>query len=93
MSLKNIRKYPDAYLGNFIELWLDEKHDKDEIPFIDRDGTRFRLVADFYRNGRVHMPATESFSAVQDEFDFFNLPVTRADIQADSVAEYLWASI
>ena len=49
--------------------------------FIDRDGERFRYVLDYMRDGKVHLPLTESKAALLHELQYFGFE----DVDGDSL--------
>ena len=71
---KNLEKFPDTLLGSERKkFFYDEKRME---YFFDRDPVIFKNIAEFYRDGKFHLPAPTSgcMEAILDELDFFGIP-------------------
>ncbi|KAF4674516.1 potassium channel tetramerization domain containing [Perkinsus olseni] len=88
ITKSTLDKYPDTMLSRMVsEDWmgLNEESDDDcesaeacDTPtpsvFIDRDGTLFEYILNWYRNGEICIPWTVSEEAVRREASYFALP-------------------
>lgn len=48
--------------------------------FIDRDSERFRYILDYMRDGIVHLPLTESKTALLHEFEYYGFANVKDDV-------------
>ena len=71
---KNLEKFPDTLLGSERKKYFyDEKRME---YFFDRDPIIFKNIAEFYRDGKFHLPASTAgcMEAILDELAFFGIP-------------------
>lgn len=71
---KNLEKFPDTLLGSERKkFFYDEKRME---YFFDRDPVIFKNIAEFYRDGKFHLPAPTAgcMEAILDELIFFGIP-------------------
>lgn len=73
---------PNSVLAQAISEQCKENH-QNEV-FIDRDGTTFRYVLNYLRDGHVTIPITESREALMKEFDYYGIVAHHEDIHAVS---------
>ncbi|CAG8523983.1 12874_t:CDS:2 [Funneliformis mosseae] len=80
--------YPDTFLGTmFAKRNLSLLHPKNENEyFIDRDGSLFRYVIQYYRTGKVYLPKDNvtslvSLKEIEAELDYFQIPFKKHEKQ------------
>lgn len=82
VARSTIEQYPATMLARLIsDTWSGQKEEtkgKAKEIFIDRDGSRFRYVLDYLRDGRVHIPLSCTKGALLQDLHFFGF---------DSIAE------
>jgi hypothetical protein len=49
--------------------------DPDSVLFIERDGTRFKYILDYMRDGKVDVPMTETQASILAELEYFGIDV------------------
>jgi len=52
------------------------KKDANGEYFFDRNYRTFAVILDFYRSGKLYIPPSISEEILQDELEFFQLPIT-----------------
>lgn len=71
---KNLEKFPDTLLGSERKkIFYDEERME---YFFDRDPVIFKNIAEFYRDGKFHLPSPTAgcMEAILDELKFFGIP-------------------
>ena len=81
VSRATLELHPDCMLTKMTsKSWNEDETNR--TFFIDRDGSRFRYVLDFMRDGGyIHLPITESRAAICQELDYFGF----TDVPEDSI--------
>ena len=64
------------------EQWQE---DPESEIFIERDGTIFRFVLDFMRNGEVFLPITESKESLLKELEYYGIDVVDESLISDAI--------
>jgi hypothetical protein len=92
-------KYEDAMLAKLVsKKWNTNTRNGDKPIFIDRNGERFDLILDFYRDGEIIVPNTVAIDAVRNDALYFGLPAN-ANIKESNKSlslkdlPVLWATI
>lgn len=49
-----------------------------------------KVVLDFYRTGRLHIPPTVSHDMVKEEFDFFQIKLSNEDLISEKLGTFLF---
>jgi hypothetical protein len=65
--------YPNTMLARSASKHWQE--DSETEIFIERDGSIFRFVLNYMRDGKVNLPITESREAVIDELEYYGIEV------------------
>eukprot|EP00558_Chaetoceros_sp_UNC1202_P003836 CAMPEP_0197238124 /NCGR_PEP_ID=MMETSP1429-20130617/4716_1 /TAXON_ID=49237 /ORGANISM="Chaetoceros sp., Strain UNC1202" /LENGTH=212 /DNA_ID=CAMNT_0042697227 /DNA_START=136 /DNA_END=775 /DNA_ORIENTATION=- len=72
ISCALLEKFPDSVLARrACEYCADEPNSE---VFIDRDGTTFRYVLNYLRDGEVSLPASETKEGLLNELSYFGIP-------------------
>ena len=81
VSRATLELHPECMLTKMISKnWNEDETNR--TFFIDRDGSRFRYVLDFMRDGGcIHIPITESPAAICQELDYFGF----SNVPQDSI--------
>jgi hypothetical protein len=89
VSMSLLDAYPKTMLATSASKQWHENPDG-EI-FIERDGKRFRLVLDYMRDGRVHLPIRASRDALLLDLEYYGFEdVSTADILGNPAAKFLY---
>jgi len=70
-----LQKYPDTMLGAMFSprgMTMAVPDESGEF-FFDRDPKLFDIVLNFYRHGKIIVPANRSYEMVKEELDFFGI--------------------
>jgi len=70
-----LRKFPHTMLGAMFSSGLAVP-DEDGEFFFDRDPKLFQVILNFYRHGKIILPANLSSEMVKEELDFFGISVS-----------------
>jgi len=74
--LETLRKYPNTMLGAmFSSSVAIAVPDENGEYFFDRDPKMFEVILNFYRHGKIIVPANRSAEMVKEELDFFGINV------------------
>lgn len=60
--------------------WKEGNTHSDEPIFIDRNGLLFQYIIDYLRTNKLLLPPSVSVSAVQQEFQFYGIPVNMNNV-------------
>ena len=82
VSRSLLEMYPDSMLATS----ASDKWQTEAEIFIERDGTRFKFVLDYLRDGRVTLPITESKEMLIAELNYYGLEID--DGKIDEKATY-----
>mmetsp|Transcript_27567 Transcript_27567/g.30695 ORF Transcript_27567/g.30695 Transcript_27567/m.30695 type:complete len:295 (+) Transcript_27567:3-887(+) len=77
--------YPNSLLARMFcneNLASITQPNSDGEYFIDRNGRYFEYILDFYRIGKMIVPTTVPTEALQEEIDFFQLPISVDELQS-----------
>jgi hypothetical protein len=75
VAKSTIMKYEDTMLAKLVsKKWNTKTRNGDKPIFIDRNGERFDLILDFYRDGEIIVPNTVAIDAIKKDALFFGLP-------------------
>ena len=86
MSQSLIDSFPNTMLARMVSNeWKNDDDDDDEEIFIERDGSKFSLVLDYMRDGKVHLPFTTSKAAMLDELSYYCFDDIDPDVVIDDV--------
>eukprot|EP01130_Rhizamoeba_saxonica_P011459 TRINITY_DN475_c0_g3_i4.p1 TRINITY_DN475_c0_g3~~TRINITY_DN475_c0_g3_i4.p1 ORF type:complete len:319 (+),score=62.65 TRINITY_DN475_c0_g3_i4:606-1562(+) len=55
-SVQTLTKFPDSMFGAMFSGRYEIEYDDDSCVFIDRDGTHFRYILNFLRDGHIDLP-------------------------------------
>ena len=82
-------QYPDSMLSKSASKeWHDSE--KKEI-FIERDGSKFKFVLDFMRDGKVVLPISQAKAAIIAELEYFNFEFDPDDIDDNGLSTQMIA--
>ena len=97
-SIQTLTRDPDSTLAAMISGRFEIKPSKDGSFFIDRDGTYFRFILNYLRDGKLSLPdgatfleemATEAeFYQILDELDRPREPAARSKVAAKPVNQF-----
>jgi len=73
--MDTLRKFPHTMLGAMFSSGLAVSDECGEY-FFDRDPKLFQVVLNFYRHGKIIIPANLSSEMVKEELDFFGISVS-----------------
>lgn len=73
--VETLRKFPHTMLGAMFNSGLAKPDESGEF-FFDRDPKLFQVVLNFYRHGKIIIPANQSSEMVKEELDFFGISVS-----------------
>jgi hypothetical protein len=81
VARSTIMKYEETMLAKLVsEKWNPQSN---EAPiFIDRNGERFNLILDFYRDGQIIVPNAFAIDAVRNDALYFGLPANASIMMA-----------
>ena len=70
-----LKRFPNSYFKKMLNREIRVRYDRDGNIFIDRNGTLFRQVLNYLRDGRFSVIKSALFvSRIKKELDFFELP-------------------
>jgi hypothetical protein len=72
VAIDILMKFEDTLLAQMVVLKWNKS--SQEPIYIERDGERFRYILDWYRDGRINVPKTDSIESIKSEALFFGLP-------------------
>lgn len=72
VAIDILMKFEDTLLAQLVVL-KGNKNSQEPI-YIERDGERFRYILDWYRDGRINVPKTDSIESIKSDALFFGLP-------------------
>lgn len=67
IPIEVLDRYPDSKLTKLVKKEKSEKH------YFDRDPQRFRVIANFYRDGKFHVPPTLTQAEIEEEAAFWEV--------------------
>eukprot|EP00003_Mantamonas_plastica_P029481 TRINITY_DN698_c1_g2_i1.p1 TRINITY_DN698_c1_g2~~TRINITY_DN698_c1_g2_i1.p1 ORF type:complete len:433 (+),score=138.30 TRINITY_DN698_c1_g2_i1:85-1383(+) len=87
-----ILKYPDTLLGIMFskrneilrkptKINADDSGESVPEYFFDRNGDAFGPIIDFYRTGQLYVPKDMHIGLLQEELDYWQLPVSTLDLK------------
>ena len=73
-SLQTLTKDRNSMLGVMFSEKFDMKPAEDDAFFIDRDGTHFRFILNYLRNGKLTLPeGVTALNELQEEAEFYRI--------------------
>ena len=73
-SLQTLTKDPNSMLAAMFSGMFEMKPSEDGAFFIDRDGTHFRFILNYLRNGKLTLPEGATFlKELADEAEFYQI--------------------
>mmetsp|Transcript_1081 Transcript_1081/g.1312 ORF Transcript_1081/g.1312 Transcript_1081/m.1312 type:complete len:229 (+) Transcript_1081:336-1022(+) len=91
VSRSLLQSHPDTMLAKSAsDQWQE---DPESEIFIERDGSRFRFVLDYLRDGCVCLPITEPKDGFIRELEYYNIESDQAKIKNDKIQKANWLQL